>query len=119
MSGEPRRPARRRGCHWDTELGTRTVPDERRKDKTLWTSNYAARARDLFARYLDLAPLGSRTRGVVLCVFHRERTASLSIDLDAGLFNCFGCGAQGGVRDFAALVGEPLGDSLREPHRPR
>jgi len=100
-------------------MGTKTVQDERRKDKTLGTSDYAALARDLFARHLDLAPLGSRTHGVVLCVFHRERTASLSIDLAAGLFNCFGCGAQGGVRDFAALVGEPLADSPQEPRRPR
>jgi hypothetical protein len=60
----------------------------------------------LFGRYLDLAPLGGRHRGLVVCPFHRDRTASLSIDLDRGLFHCFACNAEGGVRRFAELVGE-------------
>lgn len=62
--------------------------------------------RGIFARYLDLSPLGGRTRGKVQCCFHTERTASLSVDLDAGLFHCFGCGEQGGILRFAELVGE-------------
>jgi hypothetical protein len=63
-------------------------------------------AADLFARHLDLKPLRGRSRGVVKCRFHHDRTASLSIDLGRGLFHCFGCGEQGGVRRFAELVGE-------------
>lgn len=65
-----------------------------------------ADARALFGRYLNLAPLRHRHRGVVVCIFHRDKTPSLSVDVAAGVFNCFGCGAKGGVRRFAPLVGE-------------
>jgi hypothetical protein len=65
-----------------------------------------AGALDLFARHLDLKPLRGRRRGCVCCIFHREKTPSLSVDLDRGLFNCFACGAQGGIRRFRELVGE-------------
>lgn len=61
----------------------------------------------LFGRHLDLAPLRSRRRGLVRCVFHSpDRRGSLSVDLDRGLFNCFACGASGGLLRFAELVGE-------------
>jgi CHC2 zinc finger len=60
----------------------------------------------LFEKHLDLKPLRGRFRGVVRCIFHPDRTASLSIDMDRGIFNCFGCGERGGLRRFAALVGE-------------
>lgn len=63
-------------------------------------------AEALFARHLDLRPLGRRRRGNVRCRFHADRTASLSLDLERGLFHCFGCGVQGGTRRFAELVGE-------------
>jgi hypothetical protein len=67
----------------------------------------------LFGRHLDLRRLGSRTRGTVPCIFHSEKTASLSVDIQKGVFNCFGCGAQGGVKRFAELVGERQPDSPR------
>jgi hypothetical protein len=70
---------------------------------------------DLFARYLDLKPLKGRRRGLVRCIFHQDRTASLSVDLDALVWNCFGCGAQGGVARFAELVGEGRGGHRRLP----
>jgi hypothetical protein len=60
----------------------------------------------LFERHLDLRPLRGRNRGLVRCRFHEDRTGSLSVDVARGLFNCFGCGAQGGVQRFAELVGE-------------
>ncbi len=53
-------------------------------------------------------------RGVILCLFHEEKTPSLSIDLEKGVFHCFGCDAGGGVKDFAQLVGEPLGSTCSE-----
>lgn len=34
------------------------------------------------------------------CCFHEEKTASLSIDFETGLFNCFGCGEKGSIFDF-------------------
>lgn len=62
--------------------------------------------RDIFERHLDLAPLRGRRRGLVRCIFHDDSTPSLSMDLDLGVFYCFGCGAAGGLKRFAELVGE-------------
>lgn len=53
-------------------------------------------------------------RGVVLCIFHKEKTPSLSIDLEKCVFYCFGCGVTGGVKRFAELVGEPWGSTRSE-----
>jgi hypothetical protein len=55
----------------------------------------------------------SKPRGMVLCIFHPEKTPSISIDTDRGVFHCFGCGIGGGVKDFARLLGEewPTGKS--------
>jgi len=63
-------------------------------------------APDLFGRHLDLTPLRGRRRGVVRCIFQPcDRTPSLSIDIERGVFNCFSCGVSGGVKKFAELVG--------------
>jgi DNA primase len=35
-----------------------------------------------------------------LCPFHPERTPSLGVSREAGLFHCFGCGAGGDVIRF-------------------
>ncbi len=63
----------------------------------------------IFSRHLDLDPLRGRRRGLVHCRFHNDPSPSLSVDLDAGVFHCFGCGQQGGIKRFAALVGEAHG----------
>jgi len=71
-------------------------------------------AEQLFGRHLDLTPLGRRRRGTVFCPFHADRHhPSLSVDLDRGLFHCFACGAEGGVRRFGELVGEVSSQVLR------
>ncbi len=62
---------------------------------------------NVFSRHLDISPLNGRRSGKVICIFHQERTASLSVDLDAGVFHCFGCGVEGGTQRFRRLVGEP------------
>jgi hypothetical protein len=54
----------------------------------------------IFTRHLDLTPLKGRRAGLTFCPFHGDRTPSLSVDLDAGIFHCFGCGLQGGVLAF-------------------
>jgi putative DNA primase/helicase len=42
---------------------------------------------------------------LVRCVFHADKTASLSINLDHGGYSCFGCGASGGdLIDFERAV---------------
>jgi hypothetical protein len=58
----------------------------------------------------------TKPRSLVRCIFHPEKTPSLSIDTERGLFHCFGCGKGGGVKAFALAVGEPWG---RERHNSR
>jgi hypothetical protein len=74
---------------------------------------------EIFAQHLDLTRLGQRARGVVPCIFHHDKTASLSVDLDKGVFHCFGCGEQGGVKRFANLVGAPAAHGGGTPRRPQ
>jgi len=62
--------------------------------------------KEVFTRYLDLSPLNGRRAGRVLCPFHAEKTPSLSVDLDGGVFHCFGCGEQGGIVDFTRKLME-------------
>jgi hypothetical protein len=76
------------------------------------------RARAVFIRHLDLDALRGRPRGLVRCIFHEDRRPSLSVDLDRGLFHCFGCGEQGGLRRFAELVGERVHGGIRQAPRP-
>ena len=49
-----------------------------------------------------------RERGLSKCVFHDDRTPSLSVTpsgkFGADLFNCFGCGAAGDVVGFLARL---------------
>jgi DNA primase len=77
------------------------------------TSALQTRFSDLV--YKHLPRFTSRNgRGVVLCLFHEEKTPSLSIDLEKAVFHCFGCGVGGGVKDFARLVGEPWNSTPNE-----
>jgi len=54
-------------------------------------------------------------RGVVRCVLpgQDDRSASLSIDLTAAVFHCFGCGAEGGLKTLLELLGERAATSGR------
>jgi hypothetical protein len=74
-------------------------------------------AEELFAKHLNLAPLHGRRRGLVRCIFHQEKTPSLSVDLNKLVFNCHGCGKNGGWRKFAQLVHEPA--RIAAPVMPR
>jgi hypothetical protein len=59
-------------------------------------------------------------RGTGLCPFHAEKTSSFSVDVEKGVFHCFGCGVGGGVKRFAELVGEPWpSSSLTRQERQR
>ena len=72
-------------------------------------------ARTLFARHLDLSGLRG-DQGLVRCIFHRDRSPSLSVNLADGIVHCFACGKAGGVRRFAELVGEG-GAASEKPSR--
>lgn len=41
-----------------------------------------------------------KVQSVGLCPFHDDHNASLSVNLDNGLYNCFACGAKGNVFTF-------------------
>ena len=66
-------------------------------DRTLFPSPQA-----YYGQYFALK--GSKSKALVKCCFHHDKTASLSLDLLSGRFNCLGCGASGGnVLDFHIL----------------
>lgn len=46
--------------------------------------------------------LNSRDKG--LCPFHREKTASFSVDRNTNIFTCFGCGETGDVITFVSKI---------------
>lgn len=48
---------------------------------------------------------------VVRCPFHQDRLPSLSIDLERGLWICFGCGLRGGIHSLAARMGQTLDET--------
>lgn len=47
------------------------------------------------------------------CEFHDDRTASLSVNLDSGLWQCFGCGRKGNIEGLAKALGETLDGDVR------
>ena len=53
----------------------------------------------LVSSYVALRPKGKKLWG--LCPFHNEKTPSFSVSPDKQLYYCFGCGAGGGIVQFA------------------
>ncbi len=69
-------------------------------------ADYLAYFSSLIDRYVPSArKLGSNE--IALCIFHEEKTPSLSINRKRGVFFCHGCGVGEGFKRFAELVGEP------------
>lgn len=52
----------------------------------------------LVGEYTTLTPNGSHFKG--LCPFHQEKTPSFTINIEKGLYYCFGCQAGGNVFHF-------------------
>jgi CHC2-type zinc finger protein len=52
------------------------------------------------SRLPDAKFRGNTPRKMERCPFHNDGTASLSIDMDSGVFNCFGCNTHGGYLAF-------------------
>lgn len=52
----------------------------------------------IIGRYTSLKKAGKNYIG--LCPFHQEKTPSFSVDVDRGLFYCFGCGKGGNIFTF-------------------
>ena len=53
---------------------------------------------DVVGQYVSLKRSGSNLFG--LCPFHGEKTASISVNPDKGIYYCFGCHKGGGVINF-------------------
>lgn len=57
---------------------------------------------EVVSQYLTTHPSGKNF--VALCPFHPDRTPSLTISRDKGLFHCFGCGEGGDVFKFLMRI---------------
>lgn len=56
----------------------------------------------IVGRYVELRQAGAEWKG--LCPFHKEDTASFTVNDDEGFFHCFGCRAHGDVIDFVRRI---------------
>ena len=67
----------------------------------------------VLSQYMNLRPQGRKF--LALCPFHSEKTPSLNVDPDQGLWHCFGCKAGGNVVKFVMQM-ETLSfnEALRE-----
>ena len=63
----------------------------------------------IFGRYLDLKKVGKTH--MAICPFHPDTKPSLSVDLERGLWYCFGCGEGGDIFTFIMKI---EGISFRE-----
>ena len=59
-------------------------------------------AAEVIGRYVQLKTRGRKAIG--LCPFHGERTPSFSVDLERGLWYCFGCSEGGSVYNFLMRI---------------
>lgn len=57
---------------------------------------------DVIGRYVQLKTRGRKALG--LCPFHGERTPSFSVDVERGLWYCFGCSEGGSVYNFLMRI---------------
>jgi len=56
-----------------------------------------------YSRFLSekIKPIGNG-QAMTICPFHEDHSPSLSINMENGLYNCFGCGAEGNIFIFYA-----------------
>ncbi|WP_287719919.1 CHC2 zinc finger domain-containing protein, partial [Nitrosomonas sp.] len=54
-------------------------------------------------RHIPKFDANGKTEVQCLCPFHEDKNPSLSVNLEKGVFKCFGCGEQGGVVKFIQL----------------
>jgi hypothetical protein len=57
-----------------------------------------------YRQQLPSLKLQGHEKAVALCPFHDDKNPSLSIKLDTGVFNCFGCSEHGSAIDFHMKV---------------
>ena len=61
----------------------------------------------LYSNTLDGFKELSSTQGIALCPFHNDTNASLSLNTNNGLYNCFSCSASGNAFKYANERGLP------------
>ena len=59
---------------------------------------------EIIGRKVALQPQGAHFKG--LCPFHAEKTPSFTVNDTRGFFHCYGCGAHGGLADFAERLAQ-------------
>ncbi len=57
---------------------------------------------EVIGRYVNLKPRGRKAWGC--CPFHGERTPSFTVDIERGLYYCFGCQEGGSVYNFLMKI---------------
>jgi DNA primase len=69
---------------------------------------------EALARYTDIAPIRKGNRYWCNCLFHNEKTPSMSINPESDRFYCFGCHAHGDQIDLVAeALNLPLSDAIQ------
>ena len=69
---------------------------------------------DALARYTDIVPIRKGNRYWCNCIFHNEKTPSMSINPESDRFYCFGCHAHGDQIDLiAGVLNLPLSDTIQ------
>lgn len=66
---------------------------------------------DILANAGIAIPRGARDNVSIRCPFHDDKTASCSVHLSKGIYNCFGCGAKGNAYQLAKALGVSPGDA--------
>lgn len=59
--------------------------------------------KSFYARHIPGFEPNGKTEVSCLCPFHADKDPSLSVNLEKGVFKCFGCGEQGGIVKFVQL----------------
>lgn len=59
--------------------------------------------KNFYARHIPGFESNGKAEVSCLCPFHDDKEPSLSVNLEKGVFKCFGCGKQGGIIKFIQL----------------
>lgn len=72
---------------------------------------------DYFAKHLTKIKHRSGNEYMALCPFHSDRTPSFSFNAETGVWNCFGCGEKGNIKQFLEKFGKEIGMKERSPEK--
>ncbi|MCW6598878.1 CHC2 zinc finger domain-containing protein [Yersinia ruckeri] len=61
--------------------------------------------------------IANGSHAMICCIFHNEKTPSLSVDLHGRYFKCFGCGKSGSYRELQQIMLPDLYGANREQNK--